>query len=833
MSRTSPRCAIAVLASSLILAVTFASSAAAAVRADAGGGSLATEMLDKGDLPASFQPDASLTGPLTGERAQELGVNPGQAGSLDTWVRTWQAPDRFEVVETAADTGTHSRAQEIVAAAVAMLTKQGAIRQPVAGFAVYGGYIQPSRTRYFVLVLPLARGPYAFSLHVVVPAASAAAAGPLMGRLAAAQVRRVPADTPDTAPASDASGVAGTVVGVFIGYLLLVDGVAYLRNPLRRKLWRARSRRVRPEQGGYGSADVSAAAKRTKRTAVARLTVQLAGLGLVAYAADVFQVRYWYAYLVPGLVIVWAGGRFIRPAGADRDKNRAIMAGSHRILVTVMVIVASAMILCGLAAIVSYGLYQTLPQGATLQSFSGQGTITVQSLSTGLAMTGIVLLVVGAVTFRIARRIAAVHARQLMLRDPRPPVLYLRAFGDDRLKLWTATFGRPSLIERFTLRRFDRFEEVLVRHLSRYGPVIAVNRPGTRLAPLGAARETIESADWQSAVANWMAQSALIVFLAPPLRATEGLQWELQTVSEHGYWDKTLVIVPPVRAEHLQRRWQEFRAAYPGLWPFTVAGPVEDPRALLLAFRQGQWMSITADRRTEWSYSAALRGTLRDPRQFVPAPAPGRRPAPRRGPLTLPVAALLVVGAAAVAGAGTWYALRQAPVARLAAGTSSSIPATPGSAPPSPSDTDSSPSAATSPPASPAALVSLAPAAAQYPGAAAIEAVINQYFQAINSRDYAAYVTTQSPGNALTAQQFQSGFESTQDSGAVVTSLTTAPDGRPAADVTFTSKQQPQDGPGGESCTNWQVTLFFDNSGGTYTIGAPPSSYHAAYQACT
>ena len=188
-----------------------------------------------------------------------------------------------------------------------------------------------------------------------------------------------------------------------------------------------------------------------------------------------------------------------------------------------------------------------------------------------------------------------------------------------------------------------------------------------------------------------MAQSALIVFLAPPLRATEGLQWELQTVSEHGYWDKTLVIVPPVRAEHLQRRWQEFRAAYPGLWPFTVAGLVEDPRALLLAFRQGQWMSITADRRTEWSYSAALRGTLRDPRQFVPHWPLSTWQAPRRGPVTLPVAALLVVGAAAwpVRAPGTPSGR---PVARLATGTSSSIPATPGSAPPSPSTTDGSPS---------------------------------------------------------------------------------------------------------------------------------------------
>ena len=40
-----------------------------------------------------------------------------------------------------------------------------------------------------------------------------------------------------------------------------------------------------------GATDVSAAAWRSSRVAVGRLAVQLAGLGLVAYAADVFQVR--------------------------------------------------------------------------------------------------------------------------------------------------------------------------------------------------------------------------------------------------------------------------------------------------------------------------------------------------------------------------------------------------------------------------------------------------------------------------------------------------------------------------------------------------------------
>ena len=176
-----------------------------------------------------------------------------------------------------------------------------------------------------------------------------------------------------------------------------------------------------------------------------------------------------------------------------------------------------------------------------------------------LETAGLICVVLGAIIFRTARRLGSIQARRLMLRDPRPPVLYLRAFGDDRLKLWTATFGRPSLIERFTLRRFDTFEEVLARHLSRYGPVIAVNPPRTRLAPLGAARETIDSPDWQSVVAGLMARSSLIVLVAPPRKVTDGLRWELETVSAGNYWDKALIVVPPVRAEDLQRRWQEFR----------------------------------------------------------------------------------------------------------------------------------------------------------------------------------------------------------------------------------------------------------------------------------
>jgi hypothetical protein len=126
----------------------------------------------------------------------------------------------------------------------------------------------------------------------------------------------------------------------------------------------------------------------------------------------------------------------------------------------------------------------------------------------------------------------------------------------------------------------------------------------------------------------------------------------------------------------------------------------------------------------------------------------------------------------------------------------------------------------------------LAPAAARYPGATAIESVVSRYFRAINGRDYAAYQATQSPGIAMTSSQFQAGFKSTQDADVVITGITTMPGGQPAADLTFTSRQQPQDGPDGESCTNWHVTMYFDGTAGTYTIGAPPNGYKAAYRAC-
>lgn len=833
MRRASLRSAIPALVAAVVVVSASSSSAHAASLARTGstGGSAAAVMLGTSDLPDGYQPDASLTGPLTGSRARVLGAQPGQFGTLDSWMRAWQRPGVAKVIEVAVQVGTHDIAREVVESAATRLVHQGAARQPLTGPVgpAYGEPVEVSGTQEFELVFPLARGPYYFSLYVFVLSSSPSSASPLMSRLAAAQVDKVPADTPDTADSGDlAPYVAGAVTGVLLMYMLLADGIAYLRNPLRRRRL-TKAGRYGPVSDAADAADVSAAAKRDKRIAIARLAVQLGGVGLAACAIDRSQVPYWYAYPVVGLTVAWAGGRFIRPGGTGRDRAHTIMAGSHWVLVSALLAVGSIAVLFGLAIVCGAGLFTALPPGLPEKNGFGPGWTTAQSLSSNYMTSGLILLVLGAIIYRYARRLGSIDARRLLERDSRPPVLYLRAFGDDRLRLWTATLGRSSLIERFTLRRFDRFEEVLVRHLSQYGPVIAVNPPGTKLAPLGAARQTIDNAEWHEEVAGWMAECALIVFLTPPIEVREGLRWELRTVSEHGYWDKTLVVVPPVPANQLHDRWQGFRAACGRFWPFTVTGAVTDSGALTLAFRDDRWQVTRADRRTEWTYGAAFNQALGHVRHPTIISGHDVRPEAHHRRLTWRPAALIAAAVSVLAvGLGTWYAVgRASPAHRLTAATSSSSPVATPSSPVATSP--ASPAASSSPPAG---TVPLTDAAAQYPAAAAIQAVVTQYFTAINDRDYGAYVNTQSQENALTEAQFEAGFRSTQDSDAVSTSITTGSDERPAAEVVFTSHQQPEDGPGGESCTNWQVILFFDTSTATYTIDTPPASYHAIYQAC-
>lgn len=88
--------------------------------------------------------------------------------------------------------------------------------------------------------------------------------------------------------------------------------------------------------------------------------------------------------------------------------------------------------------------------------------------------------------FWMLRRRSAIPAKDVVERDPRRPVLLLRSFADDGLRIK----GLEST-EAFT------FEEVITGALRRWRPVVAIGRPGESLPESGAAREYVTHEGWQ------------------------------------------------------------------------------------------------------------------------------------------------------------------------------------------------------------------------------------------------------------------------------------------------------------------------------------------------
>ena len=125
--------------------------------------------------------------------------------------------------------------------------------------------------------------------------------------------------------------------------------------------------------------------------------------------------------------------------------------------------------------------------------------------------------------------------------------------------------------------------------------------------------------------------------------------------------------------------------------------------------------------------------------------------------------------------------------------------------------------------------------ARQDPAAPSVAGFLDQYFAAINSHDYQSYVSLLDPNmqEDMTAQQFDSGYRSTADSGETLTGISAAANGDTVATVTFTSHQDPADSVDHkENCTDWKISLFLEQANAGYLIDQPPNSYHATHSPC-
>lgn len=236
---------------------------------------------------------------------------------------------------------------------------------------------------------------------------------------------------------------------------------------------------------------------------------------------------------------------------------------------------------------------------------------------------GFLVAVAGGLLFRSARSLARANAKRVLEADPRPAALYLRSFGDDELPLPVIASARRPLVELFSPRGADPFEESVAWELYTYGPVVAVGRPGRSLASLGAAREHLADDSWRQHVAQRMDDAVVI---AVATGETEGLAWELGEVVRGGHLDKTMFVFPPVSPDALERRWDFAASSLAGAG--VQPAPLPAPCGLVHTVQVGPDGAVrvtTATRRDEATYRTAVDVAL-SAGQWIPVPAPLDRP---------------------------------------------------------------------------------------------------------------------------------------------------------------------------------------------------------------
>lgn len=218
------------------------------------------------------------------------------------------------------------------------------------------------------------------------------------------------------------------------------------------------------------------------------------------------------------------------------------------------------------------------------------------------------------------------------------------------------------------------------------------------------------------------------------------------------------------------------------------------------------------------------------------APPPKRPDGRRRSTLAAVVAGAVVL----VAGGGTvaWLTYhnqakpstpqrQSAPVSTtLHSTTQPSVRPTPSlAATPTPGPT----------PSTGGSLVALAPAIVQDSKTSRVEAFVNAYFTAINDHSFHQYDALLDPvmQKNETAQSFHSGYRTSTDSAATITSISTVSPGLVGATVTFVSHQRASNSATGTACTDWNVTLYLQDYAGHYLLGPAPPGYHATFATCS
>lgn len=224
--------------------------------------------------------------------------------------------------------------------------------------------------------------------------------------------------------------------------------------------------------------------------------------------------------------------------------------------------------------------------GVALMAIGGVIVLTAgQDTGCGVMALAVGLLLGGGLLALRGKRLRQPSAEELLARDPRPPVLYLRSFADEGRDHGFVGFWRSQLSGREMLwsssQWFPRVLEELGKTVRRQGPFIALARPGERLPELGAAWLEVPDAQWRQRVTELLHRAGFVIYRAG---ATEGLRWELEHMVTTFDPRRILVLLPAARADY-----ESFRDWSSQVLPHPL--PPKPPKVRYVTFRR-DWTPI-------------------------------------------------------------------------------------------------------------------------------------------------------------------------------------------------------------------------------------------------
>lgn len=147
---------------------------------------------------------------------------------------------------------------------------------------------------------------------------------------------------------------------------------------------------------------------------------------------------------------------------------------------------------------------------------------------------------VGALLSALGQKQVRLSVEELLARDERPPILFLRPFADDQVELPAAKVSFLARVGNWLapVRNLDR---LLLEECTPYGPVVAIGNPNDSFPPYGIARGYFDDKTWQGAVTDLARESVAIVICIDDF---DGVWWEVENVVSR-HLDKTLLLMHP------------------------------------------------------------------------------------------------------------------------------------------------------------------------------------------------------------------------------------------------------------------------------------------------